>query len=583
MVGTHVGLYRAGQSVRGAVCATVALALATASAAHAQESSARIDALVQRAVQRYVEAQDQPRPVGTIPDPAKAGGPTTGLALDQAVKLALEQNLDIAVQRANPEMADLSIAGLQATFRPVLTSTINDQRQIAAPTTLLTGSEAVHTTTTTFNAALAENLPWGGGAVSLSWNNNRIDTDSFFYNFNPAYSSTLTVQLTQPLLRGRRTDAARQQLVVSRRNRDITELQLQAAIVNTLTAVRDAYWDLVFALQSIDVAKQSRQLAHKLVEENQVRVKFGTMTRLDLVTAQAQEASAEHTLVQAEGNRRTAELALKRLIVNGPQDPLWQQAIDPVDHPDLVMEPIDIEAAIRRALAERTDLVQARRQVEANRATLDYLRDQTRPQADLVANYGTAGLGGTQLIRSGDIFTGQVVGTIPGGYGDAVSTLASRDYPTWNVGVTVSYPIGQSAARAAAARAQVQMRQVDTEVRNLEVAVVTEVTNAAIQVRNSFEGVRSAKVARDAAQEKLDAEQKKFAAGMSTNYFVIQAQRDLADAENAELQAEVACRKALVDFQRAQQSTLQNSGVAIVSTSGLAAPAVGSGRTGSGQ
>jgi outer membrane protein TolC len=583
MLGTHAGNDRLWRAVRGVVFCAAAVAAAGRPAPAQESPSARIDALVQEAVQRYVQSQGQPRPAGAAPSAHPAEGPTISLTLDQAVKLALDQNLDIAVQRANPEMADLSIAGLQATYRPTLTSTINDQRQTTPPTTLLTGSEAVHTTTTTVNAAVAENLPWGGGNVSLAWNNNRIDTDSFFYNFNPAYSSTLTVQFTQPLLRGRRTDATRQQLLVSRRNRDISELQLQTTIVNTLTAVRDAYWDLVFALQSIDVAKQSLLLAHKLVEENQVRVKFGTMTRLDLVTAQAEEASAEHALVLAEGNRRTAELALKRLVVNGAQDPLWQQVIDPVDHPDLVAEPIDVEGAIRHALAERTDLAQAKRQVEANRATLDYLHDQTRPQADLVANYSTAGLGGTELIRSGDIFTGQVIGTIPGGYGNALSTLASLDYPTWTIGVTVSYPIGQSAARAAAARAQVEMRQVDTQVRNLEVAVVTEVTNAAIQVRNSFEGVRSAKVARQAAQDKLDAEEKKFAAGMSTNYFVIQAQRDLADAENAELQADVACRKALVDFQRAQQTTLQGAGVAIVSTSGLEAPAVGSGRPTGGQ
>jgi outer membrane protein TolC len=146
------------------------------------------------------------------------------------------------------------------------------------------------------------------------------------------------------------------------------------------------------------------------------------------------------------------------------------------------------------------------------------------------------------------------------------------------VALNVSYPIGFSPAKAAAARALIQLRQVETETRQLEVQVVTEVTNAAIQARNNLDQVDTAKVARELAEEKLDAEEKKFEAGLSTNYFVVQAQKDLADAQNAEFQALVNYRKSLVDFERAQQTTLQAAGVTIVSPGGLTPPAVGSGR-----
>ena len=538
-----------------------------------------IDDLVLQSARRFAESTQAP-PEGSQapPPPQQAAAPVTALTLDATLELALRNNLDIAVQRAGPEIAAFSMAESKAAYLPVVSSTIGDQHQFSPPVTILTGGTRVETTTSTFNGSLSENLPVAGGSLNVGWNNSRVLSNSFFYNFNPAYDTTLNFQYTQPLLRGVRTDQARQQIVVSKVNHDISDLQLRATIANTLSNVRSAYWDLVFAVQAIDVARQSVDLAHRLVEDNQAQVKYGTMTQLDLTTALAQAASSEHALVQAQGNRRLAELALKRLMVNGPGDPLWQEGINPIDRPDVIEQPIDIESAVRRALAERSDLQQAKRQVVANQAVAGFLHDQTRVQADLVASYTLAGVGGTQLIRAGDIFAGPVVATIPGSYGDALSSLGARDFPTWNVGVNLSYPFGFSAARAAAARAQVQVKQVDLQIRQLEVQVADEVTSAAIQVRNDFDQVRTARVARQLADDRLQAEQKKFAAGMSTNYFVVQAQRDLADAANTQLQAEVNYRKALVEFDRSQQTTLQASGVTIISGGGLQPAAVGSSR-----
>jgi outer membrane protein len=501
------------------------------------------------------------------------------LTIDDAERLALEKNLDIAVDRANPQTFDLALSTLRAAYLPTISSLVGGQQQTAAPVTLLTGGQRVTTTTGTINGQLTDNLPQGGGSLSLTWNNNRVASNSAFYNYNPAFNTTLTAQYTQPILRGLRTDAARRQIVVTQINREISAIQVETTIANTLTGVREAYWDLVYAVQAIDVAAKSVETAHALVDENQKRLQYGTMTRLDLVAAQSQEATSRHALVQAEGNRRTAELALKRLLVGGPEDPLWQETIDPVDRPDEAADAIDIDAAVKRALARRTDLAQARQQAAANTATIGYLRDQAKPQLDLVASYALTGLGGTQLLRPpGTFFNAPVVGTIPGSYDTAISSLFGRNYPTWGVALTASYPVGFNAAKAESARAAVQQQQVDIEIRKLEVQIVTEVTNAAIQARNSADQVRASSLARQLADEKLDAEQKKFAAGMSTNYFVVQAQKDLADARIAELQALVAYRKALVELDRAQQTSLQSAGVTIASPAGLVLPAVGSGR-----
>ena len=201
----------------------------------------------------------------------------------------------------------------------------------------------------------------------------------------------------------------------------------------------------------------------------------------------------------------------------------------------------------------------------------------------MVAGYTLAGLGGTQLIRGGDntglaSLISPVVSTVPGGYGDALGTLVKGNYPTWGIALTVTYPIGFNAARAESARAQIAATQVAAQTHQLEVQVVTEVTDAAIVARNAFDEIETAQQARDLGEQRLDAEQKKFVVGLSTNYLVVQAQRDLADARNSLLRAEITYQKALVDFARAQQTTLKSAGVTIISTAGLGVPSTGSGR-----
>jgi outer membrane protein TolC len=345
-------------------------------------------------------------------------------------------------------------------------------------------------------------------------------------------------------------------------------VQLRATITNTVSNVRNAYWDYVFAVQSVDVAQQSVTLASQLVKDNQTRVEVGTMAPIDVVQAQSQAATQQQNLVAAQGAMRTAELALKRLIVAGTQDANWGVRLDPTDRPDFRPETIDIEAAVRRALTERTDLYIAKKNVEANDVTLKYLVDQMRPQVDLSSTYGLVGLGGSQYTYATDVVGGTVnkipTGTIPGGYGDAIDSLFHSQYPRWTVALNISYPLGVSSQEASVARARVQQNQVVAQTRQIELQVATDVTNAAINVQSGIERVQAAQAARELAQKTLEAEQSKFEVGMSTNYNVILTQRDLATAQSNELQSILNYRKALVEMERAQQTTLSNLGITIL-------------------
>jgi outer membrane protein TolC len=547
-------------------CAACVLAAATnASAQNATE--ARIQDLIREAAARAgVTPSATNAPLQTASG-AQGEQPVMRLALEDAIKLALERNLDISVQRLNPQAFDFSLASLRAAYRPTVTSSLSQQSATNPSRQTTQGAQAgtgINNQTATYNAGLSQALPWGGGDLTVSLNNNRQETTSRTTLFNPAFNADWTAAYTQPLLRDFSIDNTRQQLVITQLNQDISEIQLQATIINTLSNVRNAYWDFVFAVQSVEVARRSVELAEQLVRDNQTRVEVGTMAPIDVIQAQAQAATQRQNLAIAEGTRRTNELILKRLIVSGTQDPNWNASIDPTDRPDFVPETVDIAAAVRRALDARTDLAQVRKNLEINNVTLKLLRNQTLPNVDLTARYTLTGQGGTSFITSGQGVTQTIEQTIPGGYADALNSLFDRRYPTWSVGVNISYPIGTSAQDASYARAQLQSRQVEAQLRQIELQIATDVTNAATQVQNNIERVQAAQAAREFAQRQREAEQSKFEVGMSTNYFVVQSQRDLATAQNNELQAILAYRRSVVELERLQQTSTQSANITIL-------------------
>jgi outer membrane protein len=554
-------------------CAMLALVMAPRASAQ-QVTEQRLQELIREAAARAG--------VTSLPAASGAGGnaaqavsgqvtqdarAVVHLTLDDAIKFALDRNLDIAVQRLNPQTFDFSLSNLQALYRPILTSNILQQSATTGSTSTTNGQAAgfaTDVTTTTYNAGMTQSFPKFGGNVVVSLNNLRTNTSSPTATMNPFYQPVWSAQFTQPLMRNFRIDTNRENLVITKLNQDISEDQLQATIINTLSNVRNAYWNYVFAVQSVDVTKRSVTLAEQLVKDNQTRVEVGTMAPIDVIQAQSQAATQRQNLAQAEGARRTAELALKRLIVAGTQDANWNSDIDPIDRPDFVPQTVDVTAAVRKALETRTDLAQVRKNLQVNDVTMKFLKNQTLPQVDLVALYRRQGLGGTVYTRSGSGITGAITSTTPGGFTDALSSLFSSKYPVWNIGVNVSYPLGTSAQDATVARAQLQTHQVEAQLHQIELQVATDVTNAAVSVQSNTERVQAAQAAREFAQKQLEAEQSKFDVGMSTNYLVIQSQRDLATAQNNELSAVLAYRQSVVELELLQQTSLSSANITIV-------------------
>jgi outer membrane protein TolC len=541
----------------------------------AREAAQKVDlARADAAAQAQTGQAGQPG----APLPQAAAGPVVELPLDDAVQRALERNLDISVERLDPQSFDFTIAALDANYRPTFNSSFGLRSQSQFPRSQTAGADMLVTDTLTGNAGLSQNLKWGGGSFAVSFNNNRQEQSDAFATRNPAINTNLTATFVQPLLRSFRIDGTRAQLQITRLNQQISEIALRSTIVRTLAEVRSAYWDLIFAIDAVKVAQGSLDLATKLVDDNRARVEVGTLAKLDVVQAQAEEATRRQALTQAIANRRTAELQLKRLIVSGTDDPYWSATLEPVERPSYSTQPVDVAQAIRTALGTRTDLEQARRQISANDVALRSWTDQQLPALDLTASYGLAGVGGTQFIRQGGALGGQISSTIPSGYSDALSILARQDAPTWNVNLNFSFPIGASPAEANVARARLQQRQTLAQTKQLELQIATEVSNAATQVDYGLARLDAANVALDLMQQRLEYEQSRYDVGLSTNYQVVQAQRDLRDAQNAQLRALLDYRQAQVDFERVQQIPLAGGGaITAIGASGSQPPRAGTG------
>jgi len=492
---------------------------------------------------------------GTAPSPLLSPSPdprpVLELTLDDAVRRTLENNVDIAVERFNPESSALDVEQRRGFYEPVLTSTITQNSEARPGSNRFSGGQSVDTDRLNYNLGATQFIPTGGN-LRLDFVNTRTATTNVNANFNPSFDSNFDLSYSQPFLRNFRTDARRTQIKVAKKNREISDVQFRQTVVNTVASVKLSYYDLLYAIDNLEAQRKSLALASKFLEENQIKVRVGTLAPLDVVAAESEQASREEAVIVAEAAVEEAEDDLKRTIFNTNEPATWETRIVPVERPTAEPFAVDLDAAIRRALAGRTDITAAQKRLENADYNITYARNQLLPTVDLVAGYGTTGLGGTQVL---DPITGDPLSNpIGGGFGNALGNVFGNDFPTWRLGFNLAYPIFNRQAGAAEALARITRDQSQANIRRLEMQITGEVRSAARAVETNYKRVESTRAARVLQERRLDAETKKFAAGMSTNFLVTQSQRDLAVAEVAELRAIADYRKSLVNFERVQEA-----------------------------
>jgi HAE1 family hydrophobic/amphiphilic exporter-1 len=482
-----------------------------------------------------------------------AAGPSVRLTRDEAVRMALENNPDLAADKLDPQISQARVAAARGAFMPTVSTALNRNSQESPSTNLFSGDNPVQTRFWSGQAGVGQLLPWGGGNYDVSFNSARTTTTNPLTTFTPSLTSSLQAVFSQPILRNFKTDNARAQVDITTRNREIADLRLEERKTRTSADAETAYWALVSARAAVDVQQRSLDLALELERTNRARVDVGQSPPLDLVTARAEVAQRRENLIIARTGALQAEDLLRTRIFDPKRDDFWTAHIEPADLVPPAGGPADVDAAVRRALSERPDIAEARKQIQIGDTNVLLSRNQTRPDLRVQATYVTNGLGGSKLIRTGG-FPGTIVGTEDTSFGSVLGQVWTADFPTWTVGVTLAYPLGQSTEQANLARAKIERDQSQARLRSVELTAVREVRDAYLRLEQNRQRIETARLGRELAEQRLDAEQKRFEVGMSTSFLVIQAQRDLVVARNNELEASLAHQLAVIGFETAQKA-----------------------------
>jgi outer membrane protein len=494
------------------------------------------------------QAPSAPAQQGTLTVP----GPELQLGADEAVKLALENNLGIRAERFSPQAQAFAVAQTRAAYAPVVFGGSTKNSNSSPPQNFLAGNDFTTNAGFRSSAGVAQNLKWFGGRYQASLDGARNSTSDPTDPFNPRLSSNFNFNFTQPLLRDFMIDSTRQQLLVGEKQQEIVDLQLQQQVTQTSRTVRNAYYDLVGAIGQLKVSQQSLDLAKESLRNNERRVEVGTIPPIDIVEAKAEVSRNEEAVIVGESLVKSFEDALRTLILNPQQPDFWAVHIVPSEEPVLTPRALDVDGAIRNALDHRTDLAQSHREIDQTDITMKFARNQKLPALNAIVNYGLAGVGGTRTLYDTSGGFPVPIGSAQRSFSDALRDIFGNDFKTWSVQFQVSYPIGTSAADAGYAQAKVQREQQTTTLRQLELQVTQQVREAARQVETSLKRVEATKNARDFSQQRYDAEQKRINVGLSTTFQLFQAQRDLSSAQLAELNAIIAYNRALIAFEAIQ-------------------------------
>lgn len=498
-----------------------------------------------------------------LPARGQQEGSALSLSLEDCILRAMKNNLAVAIQVLNPEIAGTAVTQAGEKFYPTLALGFNKRSTNSASYSFLDASGSVVTKLNDYTLDFSQVIP-GGGTVGLSLDSNRNDSNRSFQTINPRFGSTLTFDFTQPLLKDFGWNVSRQQILIARNNLAISESDLETALMTTLYQVEAAYWTLAYSIDNLEVGRRSLQLAKDLLEKNRRSVEVGQLAPIEILSAQAEVATREADILQAEAQVKNAEDQMKTLLNLSPEEDKAAASIIPKDRPVLPERKISLDEALATALANRPDLRSTRIGLKNQELNVSYARNQLLPGLNLTASYWSPGVSGTQIVYlNGNPLSGIVLRTIPGGSKASLKDAFNFKYNNWSVGLTLSVPFNNILSRAALTQARLDMKQALLDLKNKEQQVFLEIKTAVRAVETNAKRVQAYKVARELAEQKLAGEEEKLKVGLSTNYLVLQYQRDLATARSTELKAVVDYNVSLADLDQALGTSLKNRNMSV--------------------
>ena len=515
------------------------------------------------------------------------------LALREAIELALKNGKDIEVARTFVRAAEFDLTAARGAYDPRLNTSTFYERTKTPVASFLSGGEGGAVTSSGFGGTMRfEGLtPKGGGNYRFDFSSSRQTTNSLFAALNPQYPTSFSFTYAQPLLRGLRFDATRRQIEIAKKNLSLTDAQFRQRAIETITGVQRAYWDLVFTLRNLQVQRDSARDARTQLEHNRRLVAEGQLAPIDIVAAEAQVASFEQNVYIALDEVGRAENALKNLIAENRQAEVWNVALVPTDTVDVQPPVVALEDAMQSALTTRPELQQSDVAREINALDERLAREATKPQVDLFGTYGAVGLAGSfdpatsvnpfsasnDQLRARINQLSQLNGlpvlpdppqqalpdTLVGGYGQSIANLGANRFNNYRVGVTVNLPLRNRTAEAQLGRTLVERDRIRVQREQLEQLIQVEVRNALQVTRTAESRLRAAAAQRNASEQQYASEQRKFDAGQSTFFLVLERQNAFANARGLELRAQTELNKAVAELQRATGNALEANQVRV--------------------
>jgi HAE1 family hydrophobic/amphiphilic exporter-1 len=513
------------------------------------------------------------------------------LTLPQALAMALANNKDIDASRIDREDADYTLIGARGLFDPTIRVNSQWQEQISPVASSLGGSAtgALLTRTWQTDPALSGSNPWFGGSYRADFSSQKTFTNNTFVTLNPQFPTSLNLQYIQPLSRGLRYDSNRHSLDVAKKNRSLTDEQFRQRVMQVVAQTEQAYWELVYAYNDLQVQLEAIEIARQQDESNRRQEQQGLLAPIDVVAAQTQLANFELSAYGAQTALTRAENTLKTLILADRSSSLWASALLPATPPDVTPPLIPLADAVNEALAGRPEAAQLQISGEINQDDTKYFRELTKPQVDLVASYTRAGLAGPQLIQTSNPLTASfgplfdrlnvlstaaglspiTLGTGGGGappllvgdYGQSLGNLWAGRFPNTQVGLNVSLPIRNRTAEANLGRSVAEGRRIQDQKDQVKQGIEADVRNSMQNMQSARLRLDAARVARGSAEEQYNSEQRQFQAGTSTLFLVQQRQSTMITARSQERRAESDLGEAISAFHLSTGSILRENNI----------------------
>jgi outer membrane protein len=407
-----------------------------------------------------------------------------------------------------------------------------------------------------------------GTTLNVAFNNQRTATNNLRSALDPFVTSSFQVTVTQPLLSGFGFLPNLRFIRIAKNNREISDVAFRQQVITTVVQIQNIYWDLVNAYEDTKAKERALALAQKTLADNKKQVEIGTLAPIEITRAQSVVSSAENDLIVAQTTLQLQQLLIKNAVSRSLSDPVLAAA--PVIPTDTMVMPsqepvVPIQDLIQEALGHRPELPQSRIDLTNRDISRKSAANALLPTVNFVGWYGNSGLAGalSAACLADPACPPQVPGSVVGGYGDAFDTAFHHTFPNYAIGLNVQIPIRNRSAQADQVRSELEYRQAQMRLQQLQNQIVIEVRNAQFALQQNRARVMAAQEARRLASESLDAEQKKYALGASTNTLVLQAQRDLATSESALVAAMSSYEKSRVELDRSVGRTIENSGISL--------------------